>query len=205
MREQIMVIAVGALIGGTLFLVARRFIRLACAMKRLRDAANRPNEADGTACPVCSGAGATTGPVFPMWTAGLAPQAMPEKIWVTLPMCPDCHIRLIRFDFWCTLASLGWCVGLLAALVLLKTMSRGIGMLMDLAPSLFVYFVFPLAIYLFLVMPHYYRRVIRHPLVAQMVRMGHWLGNRNRYGLEIESCDWVEIIGDVPSATTKPV
>ena len=122
-------IAVCALMSCTLFFVVRRFIRLACAMKKLRDSARRRDVADEPACSVCRCASTVTGPVFQMNAAGGPPQGMPERIKVMLPMCPECHIRFIRFDFRCTLVSVLWCVVLLVLLALF--MFGGIPSLME--------------------------------------------------------------------------
>lgn len=67
------------------------------------------------------------------------------------------------------------------------------------------YALMPISLHVLLIMPRYYKSIIGHPLIAKMVQRGYVLSNRNKCGQEIESCDWVEIIGDVSSATTKLV
>ena len=208
MREHALGMVVGALIACTLFFVARRLLRLACAMKRLRDAASRRDVVGETACSVCKSARAATGPVFQMSAVGMPSQGMPERIKVMLPMCPECHIRFLRFDFRCTLVSVGWCVAFLAVLAVLLYMPDVLSTLStDLkCASFVVYAVVPVALRLYLVMPRYYKDIIGLPPIAKMVKKGYSITSRDRRGNAVESCDWVELVGDLakPAATTGP-
>jgi len=199
MREFITAMVVGTLISCTFFFVARRFIRLACAMKRLRDAANRRDEVGDTACSVCRGASAATGPVFQMDAEGRPPQGMPKSVRVTLPMCPECHMRLISFDFRCAVVSVGWCVAFLVAFAALLCMPDVISALSTdvKCASFAVYVAVPAALRLYLVMPRYYKDVIGLPPIAKMMQKGYSLASFDRHGNAVESCDWVELFGDV--------